>query len=42
MHGFTCKKNIDDTNTQPYHRYVFEYYKGCAFNIKDILCLLNN
>jgi hypothetical protein len=26
----------DDTNTHPYHRYVFEYYKGCAFNVKDM------
>jgi hypothetical protein len=24
----------DDTNTHPYHRYVFDYYKSMKFNIK--------
>jgi len=24
----------DDTNTHPYHRYVFDYYKMMKFNIK--------
>ena len=26
----------DDTNTHPYHRYVFDYYKMMKFNIKTI------
>jgi len=26
----------DDTNTHPYHRYVFDYYKDLKFNIKTI------
>jgi len=26
----------DDTNTHPYHRYVFEYYKKFTFIVKDI------
>ena len=27
----------DDTNTHPYHRYVFPYYKILKFYIKDII-----
>jgi len=26
----------DDTNTHPYHRYVFDYYKNMKFLIKDL------
>ena len=29
----------DDTNTHPYHRYVFEYYKKFTFIVKDI-CII--
>ena len=26
----------DDTNTHPYHRYVFDYYKKFNFNVKKL------
>ena len=36
MYGFICKKNIDNTNIRPYHMYIFEYYKRCAFTVKNM------